>query len=435
MNVHPGDDSSVLTPGDSQLLHLLTCPLCRSWVVGRLLEKNTGAEDDPNRAAATYEEVFVRLEERVPELFEQMRGERTEDERLLAEILRTPRGSRLRKVRGARFRRPGLMDLLLESSHAHQLTDPRLAGDLADLAARLATLLTGEKDMPTSALARAFCLGAISGRLRRDFKEAEEKIAQAASFLTGATERAFYSRTVAILRWEQGRTDEATALLHHAARLYLLDGLPEEESTCLALLGLLQAEGAILGNALALLHEGWTGMDRELRPLLALRVGLALALLLAESGQEEKTRSLLREIWRFHAQVKDPEEMVRVYWLEARVLARLGDCEEARHLLEAVFGKLLEEKSLAESTLVGIDLALLLAESGHPEEIRPLAADLESTFSGIPALVLASATLSDFADLIDRGEPRPREAAAATSAALVRAFRAAGVRMKPFPFV
>lgn len=435
MNALPGDDPSVLTPGDSHLLHLLTCPICRSWVIGRLLERSAEAEDSPEGKVATYEEVFARLEERVPELFEQLREERAEDERLFAEILRAPRGSRLRKIRGARFRRPGLMDLLLEASHAHLWTDPRLAGDLADLAARLATLLTGEENMPASALSRAFCLGVISCRLRRDFKGAEEKISQAASFLAGPTDRAFYSRTVALLRWEQGRTDEAVALLHHAARLYLLDGLPEEESACLALLGLLQTEGEIPGNALALLHEGWAGMDRDLRPLLALRVGLALAFLLAESGQEEKTRGLLREIWRFHAQVTDPEEMVRVYWLEARVLARLGDREEARHLLEAVFRKLIEEKSLAESALAGMDLALLLAESGHPEEIRPLAADLESTFAGAPALVLASATFGDFADQIDRGEPRPREAAAAATSALTRVFRTSGVWLKPLPFV
>lgn len=435
MNGTPGDDPSLAAPDDSELLHLLTCPICRSWVIGRLLERNAEAGEDPGGTVASYEEVFVRLEERVPELFEQKRSERAEDERLLAEILRAPRGSRLRKIRGARFRRPGLMDLLLDRSHEDQLTDPRLAGDLADLAARLATLLTEEKDMPPSALSRAFCLGASSCRLRWDFKGAEEKIARAASFLTGTPDRAFYSRTVALLRWEQGRADEAAALLHHAARLYLLDGLPEEESTCLALLGLLQAEEPVPGNALALLHEGWAGMDRELRPLLAVRVGLALALLLAESGHKEKTRSLLREIWRFHAQVTDPEEMVRVYWFEARVLARLGDREEARHLLEAVFRKLLEKKSLAESTLVAMDLALLLVETGHPEEVRPLAANLESAFAGAPALVLASAALGDFADLIDGGEPQVREIAAATLSGLFRAFRAGGVWMKPIPFV
>lgn len=435
MNGLHGGDPSALTPGDSQLLHLLTCPICRSWVIGRLLEKNADAEEDPKETAAIYEEVFVRLEEQVPELCERIRSERAEDERLLAEILRAPRGSRLRKIRGVRFRRPGLLDLLLEASHAHLLTDARLAGDLADLAARLATLLAREEDMPASALSRVLCVGAASCRLRRDAKGAEEKIARAASFLAGSTDRAFYSRTVALLRWEQGRTDEAAALLHHAARLYLLEGLPEEESACLALLGLLQTDAAIPGNALALLHEGWAGMDRDLRPLLTLRVGLALALLLAESGQEEKTRGLLREVWRFHAQVADPEEMVRIYWLEARVLARLGDREEARHLLEAVFRKLLEEKSLAESALAGMDLALLLVESGHPEKVRSLAADLESTFAAVPALVLASAAFGDFADLVDRGDSQVREAANASSAALVRVFRTSGVWLKPLPFV
>ncbi|HKV12020.1 MAG TPA: hypothetical protein VJ725_28000 [Thermoanaerobaculia bacterium] len=435
MNALPGDDPFTAMPDDSHLLHLLTCPICRSWVIGRLLERSVSAEDDPHEAAVAYEEVFMRLAEQAPGMFERVQRERAEDERLLAEILRAPRGSRLRKIRGARFQRRGLLDLLVESSQAHQLTDPRLAGDLADVAVRLATLLTGEEEMPASALTRAFCLGANSYRLRRDFKGAEEKIGRAASFLTGATERAFYSRTVALLRWEQGRTDEAVALFHHAARLYLLDGLPEEESACLALIGLLQAEEPAYGNALALLHEGWTGMERDLRPLLAIRVGLSLAFLVAEAGQEEKARSLLREIWRFHAQVTDPEEMVRVYWLEARVLSRLGDQEEARHLLEAVFRKLLDEKSLAESTLVAIDLALLLAESGQPQEIRALVADLESTFSELPTFVISGTTFREFVDLLERDEPRARDVAKSTSAALVRAFRAVEEWLRPFPFV
>ena len=434
MNELTCDDPFI--PGvESELLHLLTCPICRSWVVGRILERNVET-GDPGETAAFYEAAFLQLEERAPELFVQLRSERAEDEKLLAEILRAPRGSRLRKIRGTRFQRKGLLDLLLERSHEHQLTDCRLAGDLADLAARLAVLLSGEREMPASAYTRALCLGASSCRLRGDHNGAEEKIALAASFLAGAADRAFYSRTVALLRWEQGRTDEASALLHHAARLYLLGGLPEEESTCLALLGLLQAEGPILDNALVLLREGWTRMDREVRPLLALRVGLTLAFLLADSGQEETARSFLKEVWPFQAQMTDPEERVRAYWLEARVLARLGDREEARHLLEAALRKLIEEERLAESTLIAMDLALLFVETGHPEEIRPLAAELESAFSGAPAIVLASAALGDFADLIDRaGEPPPREAATSTWSALFRAFRAAHVWLKPIPFV
>jgi len=176
-------------------------------------------------------------------------------------------------------------------------------------------------------------------------------------------------------------------------------------------------------------------MDREVRPLLALRVGLTLAFLLADSGQKEEARSFLKEAWPFQAQMTDPEEMVRAYWLEARVLARLGDREEARHLLEAALRKLIEEKRLAESTLVAMDLALLLVETGHPKEVRPLAADLESAFSGVSAIVLTSAALGDFADLIDGGEPHLREMATATWSGLFRAFRAAHVWLKPIPFV
>lgn len=236
-----GDEPSIPND-DSRLLHLLTCPVCRSWAIGCLLGRSAG--EGGGETLADYDEMFRSLEEKAPELVERVRSRRAEDERLLAEILRTPRGSRLRRIRGARFRSPGLLELLLERSHAHQLTDPRLAGDLAVLATRLAALLGGDLSGP--ALARALCLDASSCRLLGDWKGAEERIGRAAPFLTVSTDRAFYCRTVALLRWEQGRTDEAAALLHHAARLYVLDGLVEEEGTCLALLGLLHSEGTEL---------------------------------------------------------------------------------------------------------------------------------------------------------------------------------------------
>lgn len=189
MNGSLSDEPSIPND-DSRLLHLLTCPVCRSWAIGRLLGKSAGDGVDPDETRVDYDEMFKSLEERAPELIERSRSRRAEDEQLLAEILRTPPGSRFRRIRGARFRSPGLLELLLERSHAHQLTDPRLAGELAVLATRLATLLDGDFSGP--ALARALCLDASSCRLLGDWKGAEERIGRAAPFLTESTDRAFY---------------------------------------------------------------------------------------------------------------------------------------------------------------------------------------------------------------------------------------------------
>ncbi len=117
----------------TDLLHLLTCPTCRSWAIGRLLGERTPLPDDE-----THEEIYAgmwaRLEERSSELIEQTRLQHKAAEGLLAELKQTPPGRRLGVIQQTRFRSLDLLDLLLEVSHSHQLTDPATAAELARFA-------------------------------------------------------------------------------------------------------------------------------------------------------------------------------------------------------------------------------------------------------------------------------------------------------------
>jgi tetratricopeptide (TPR) repeat protein len=416
----------------TDLLHLLTCPTCRSWAIGRLLDQRRPDADDTQEDV--YAGMWARLDERTPELLEQVQARRETVARLFEELMQAPPGRRLGVVQQPRFRNLELLDRLVEESHACQLAEPGRAAELARLAARLAVLFGAGDEEAVAVLPRAYCLGGNARRLEGRLQAAEALFAKAARFLSGRIERAFHCRALALLRWEQGRADEAEALLQHASCLFAADGLDREVGACLTLLGIVLHEEGGLGKPLPLLARGWTEIDRDGRPLLALRGGLTLALCLARAGQGERARGVLRETWRLFAEVWDPAEMVRVYWWEGRVLVRLGDREEGLHVLESVRRKLIAEPSPAEAALVSLDLALALAESGRADEIEALAQALQSAFPDVPAMPLTAENLRAIAILARRGDRRLREAGQATAVTLRRMLRACGLPIKPLPF-
>ena len=419
--------------GSADLLHLLTCPTCRNWAIGRLLDRRASPTEDDDTRDELYTGMWARLEERTPELIEETRRRAETVDRLFAELMQAPPGRRLGAVQQARFRSLDLLERLLEESHAGQLTDPTRAAELAHLAARLAGLFGKGDEEAAAALPRAYSLTANARRLEGRLRTADALLAKAVPFLAGSVERAFYCRVLALLRWEQGRSDEAEALLQHTAGLYAAEGMDREVGACMVILGLVLEEGQ-QENPLALLSRAWVEMDRNTRPLLALRGGLALAALLAQADQEERARAVLKQSWPLFAEVTEPAEMLRVYAWEGKVLARLGDRDEALHVLESVRRQLLAEPSPAEAALVSLDLALALAESHRAGEIEALAEALQCSFPEIPAMRLAEENLKAVAILAQRNEPRLREATFKTAITLRRVFRACGLRIKPLPF-
>jgi hypothetical protein len=387
--------------------------------------------DDEDTHDEVYAGVWERLRKRAPELVSRARQRREDVESLYRELMQGEAAEQLRRVREPRFRSLPLLDWLLEESHDRQLSEPAQAAQLARLALRLGTSFREGKPEAVTALPRAFCLGANALRLDSQLAAADSLLARGSLFLADALERAFYCRTLAVLRWEQARTDEAQALLEFAVRLYGRDGLAADAALGRILLGLVLLETG--GDALPALSRGWSGLDREVHPLAALRGGLALAAALAEAGQSDRSRSVLRETWGLYSQVTDLREMHRVYWWEGRALARLGDHGEALELLESVRRQLVLEASPAEAALVALDLALVMMESGRAAGIEALAEDLKSAFPGMAVMALAAEGVRSLAGVGPRGALSGREAGSATEITLRRAFRVCGLAIKPFP--
>jgi tetratricopeptide (TPR) repeat protein len=423
---HVGEDALLSGACGPDLLHLLVCPACRSWAVGRLLAEIGKDEDE---TLEDYEAIFEALGAPSVAVIEEGRRRRAEAESLFGELMRMPPEGRIRGVRKTRFRSLVLLDHLLEASHAGQLTNPGEAAEQALLAFRLAEALGGDGEA-AAALPRALCLGVNARRLLGDRQGADSLLGQASAFLGVRMDRAFHCRAAGLLRWEEGRTEEGMALLTHAAKLFAADDFGEETGTCRALLGLLHEEEGQLGSALPSLARGWAALDREIGPAFSLRVALALAGCLAEAEQRESARNVLKEAWRLYSGVTDPGEMLRVYWAEARALFRLGDREEALDMFESVRLKLLEEGSLPEAALVSLDFAVALAEAGRPAEAEKLAAGLDE----LPGREAVARALREITGNAERCDSNLRTLASLSAITLRRTFRLCGVWIKPLPF-
>lgn len=380
-----------------------------------------------------YSSVWDRLEERTPALVEEALRRRTAADKLKDELLGEPAERRRALLDEARFQTSDLVESLLEESQAAQVRDPERAVQSAEAAARLAVHLPEDDDPVGSAAARARYLWGNALRLAGAWEAADRTFADAASFLDDPFDRAVFCRGVALLRWEQGRPDEAMALLQHASSLFEEDDLAAESADCLMLLGLIHAERGDPCQALFPLLCARATADPGLRPWLSVRAGFTLAACYAEIGETEKARAALADTVRLYPLVHDADEVLCAFRLEAHVRARIGDPREAENLLEGLRRKLTEQSRVPELALVSIDLALLLAEPGREGEIGRLIEEIENREFAGPAADLAAHALRELEDEIRRGRD-PRVSAANTAARFRRALRSRGLRVEPLPF-
>jgi tetratricopeptide (TPR) repeat protein len=358
---------------------------------------------------------------------------------LFAELAESPSPDRGRMLKKRRFHDPALVELLLEKSREAQPADPGFADSLATLAA----LLTLQLRRPSQGagrtaifLGRASCLSGNARRLLGNEEEAEAAFLNTVGFLgrsPASCDRAFYCRYLALLRWEQGRMDEAASLLHHAARIFSDNRASREEGTTLSLLGLLYTEEGDFAQSTSLLRKARLAGGTEPRPWLALRSRLALAFGHARLGQLGKARWMLREAWDFYRQVSDPLEIARAQSLEGRICSLLGSAEDADALLDSVRVRYLEDYRLPDAALATLDLALHRVESGDRGATECLIRSFESLLGSQEGVSIAVRGLRGFQQRLAQGRSA-QESADCIIAFLRRTCRFHGLRTEPLPF-
>ena len=334
----------------------------------------------------------------------------------------------------------GVLESILDNSAACQLTDPGHAKTLAELAGDLAAeILDPAGDVYA---ARSFYLSANASRLLGELGGAEIAFGDVVYHLgvdPESLDRAFYCRALALLRWEQGRLDEAGALLAHALRCFgeseaTRKGAAEEKGTTWALVGLLELEQDREARAHAALAAALDTMDLERRPWLTVRASLALAQVGASRGACDSALSVLQEVWRLSPQITDSQEQVCLRWWEGRVQARLGDELDAEALLGSARRSYLKQGCLPEAALVTLDGMVFLAEAGRTAEACAWAEELVRRLGDQGREDIAISATWELRREIQTGRRDLRGCAAARAASLRRSLRYLGFRIDPLPF-
>ncbi|HEY8022678.1 MAG TPA: hypothetical protein VIH93_16340 [Thermoanaerobaculia bacterium] len=376
-----------------------------------------------------YGALFSRLSANLPRVAAAVEREQREIEELFLDLTSLRREEWLPMTAEPRFHRLALVERLLDGAREELPSDPGAAGELAGLAAEVAGRLA-DADEGREGRARAACWMGQSLRIAGDLAGAERALSEATLYAAYSDEQAELCRALALLRWEQGRTDEARALLERAEELWAGEESPDEQGACQVLQGLLLVEEGKARDAVRLLRDG---LPLLVDPWLAVYGGLALAFGLAEKGQAKKAREQRDESEGLVPLAPATAHLFALR-LEAGIAASLGERNAAGAMLESLRREALERRWLPEAALATLDLARLDIENGRePDTAQRRLAELEGICAGPDALDGLLAALREYPAQIAAGEST-KDVTASLAATLLRLLRRRGIHGGALPF-
>ncbi|HYU35224.1 MAG TPA: tetratricopeptide repeat protein [Thermoanaerobaculia bacterium] len=410
-----------LTVADAGLvLHLLECPRCsrQGWglLSPRPVRRRPGEPRSPAPEPERYERAFARMAEKMSHTAAQVEKGRRRAEPLVAELLALPLGERhAHLAAGHRFRTVFVAWKLLERSW--QVADATEAESLARLAASIAQKLAARESgtgVETGLAIGAWCAAGEACRRAGRLEDADEALVRAVPHLEKSIdplESAEYCHTLARVRRDQRRFDEAKALLERAAALF--GGAGQTRDQALALIDL---------AAVFLDQEDWdaavTVFDRVLAlgaaavdAGLALGGGWGIAGCLAALGDPLRGRRILALLAERPARRRTAVDRAVLVRIEGLLAALSRHEHQAEVLLREAWNAFHRSGAAGYAILVGLDLAALFLRQGRGANLRALGGEIRIAFQSRDLAGGVRAAVDDLVRALEEGEVRPEQLA------------------------
>jgi tetratricopeptide (TPR) repeat protein len=294
---------------------------------------------------------------------------------LLDELMALPEFLRRAAIENEpRFRILGLADLLLRAGETPATGELPTPADLA--LTILVEIELQQPDLPDllGLLVMARCARADEQRRAGNLSAAENEfrilIRRLASEPIDGPERAIFCRYLALLRADQGRHDEALALLERASSLFGECNETTAAAESLSERAWLLLDGGDPVGALGEFERALPLLYDAEWPQLAIRTCHGLALSAAELGDADKAETAIAGARALYEEVPAAERL-RFLLVEARV-AEHGQAERAIAWLEPAVGGFLIEEAHHDAATAAVALARLYAAAGRRADVERL---------------------------------------------------------------
>lgn len=331
------------------------------------------------RSGYDYGAAFVGAERALNDFFAVGRLPQVAPEILLDELRSMPENSREDLARSEqRFANVGLVDLLIESSHAtrYKNTDEMLS--LASLARVVAEVCTVEETGSASRLAdlKGRAWGHLGNSLRvcGQLREAEEALSTAEKYLRQGTGdpplRARLLEQKASLRTFQGRYAEAIDLAESAADVYQEIGQLHDFASSLVHKAMACIYAGEPESAVVVLNQAIPLIDSERNPHLLLAACHNLVVSYVALDKPDQALSLYFETRGLYKDFEDDLILLRAGWQEGQLLRDLGHLQAAEAALLHARKGFVERNLAHEVALVSLDLAWVYVKLGRIEDLK-----------------------------------------------------------------
>ncbi len=309
-------------------------------------------------------------------------------------------------VEGAReFRTWALCERLCAESEKAAPADTGRALDLADLALKVASRVTGEDGWRSQVQGYAWAFVGNARRVASDLPGAEEAFARVwklwstrETVLSSILDEAYVFDLAASLRRDQRRLTEAVELHEKAL------ARAKSATTVLIYLNLaftLEQMGKY-ERAIEVMKQAAPLVDGQREPRLLFALQFNWLVNLCHLGRHEEAAAKLPEVREAAVQLGNGFDLVRVLWLEGRALAGLGCREEAIRALEQVRTEFAFRGISYDAALVSLELAILYLEDKKVDQVRVLARQMAPIFRVQGVHREALAALSLFCEAVEQ---------------------------------